>query len=373
MEPVERELIMRGIREDAEFVGSYLSAQLRPANQSFAPIIAFSMGNFLSLFVYEGDRKIRSIDTALAQELSPYARTVIERSRHSLKFFEDTKRGLDGVRDAFAREIAPSHREYYAGLVRFRSLAFLSKDLGVYRYRGRVLSTTHSATFTLGLEADAITRPDLGALVREASMEYGRYFSRLGARMDAAQRSFPDTVDASAFPRNVEDWRSERLYRRCFNGPRTPDLNAALTLLLGHLNFIVDVLGSDGPAETPHYTVFKIRFLTIYQVLRSLATLSAEPASGLDAPSRAIVDAILRFPASRRILRDDLRPLRNSLIHYGVDSRLDRTKIESERLLPSLLETALAEDVESFLADLDSCAMLAARSMNDWFENATQK
>lgn len=372
MSSVGAELTMHGIREDATFVGRYLSALRRSENRSFAPQLSFCMGSYLALFIYEGLRKLRSIDDTLAQELSSGAEQMIARSRHSLKFFEDTKRGLDGVRSAFGDEIIPAHRDYFVGLLRFKWLEPFAKDIGIYRYHDRVISTTHSATFALGLEARAISQDDAGAQVRQFSEEYGQYFGRLGARIDTHPTSFPDTLDPSAFSQKVEDLRSAKFYPDTFNGDSTPDLNAALVLLLGHLNFITDVVAPEGSEAPQSYTTFKIRFLTIYQVVRSLSILRDVQAETLRPDSRAVIDTILQHPASISILRDDVRPLRNTLMHYGLDSRLDPSAVDTSAFIRSLIVATLDENqADQFFADVDSCISVAARSMNDWFGGPT--
>lgn len=362
--------VLHAIREDAAFVGRYISSQRRPENQLFASTLAFCMSSYLALFIYEGQRQLQALDPTLAQALSQDAQQVLTRSRHSLKFFEDTKRGLDGVRSAFGDEIIPAHRDYFVGLLRFKWLEPLSKDLGIFRYGDRVLSTTHAATFGLGLEASAIADESLGAQIRGRSEEYGRYFGRLGARLDESQTAFPDSLDATRWPKREEDVRSVDFYASTFNGAGSPDLNAALLMMLGHLNFVADIVTPVGSPEARDYTTFKIRFLAVYQVLRSLTLLRDEQSRVLTARSTRAVDAILQHPAAVSILQEKARPLRNTLMHYSIDSRLDSAQINTQEFLPSLVVAAVGEeDSGHFLGDFDNFVPEIARLMNEWMKH----
>lgn len=369
MSTTREELVVHAIREDAAFVGRYISAQQRPENQVFASTLAFCMGSYLALFIHEGQRKLQTIDPMLAAELSPDAKQVLARSRHGLKFFEDTKRGLDGVRRAFGDEIIPAHRDHFVGSLRWKWLEPLAKDVGVFRYEGRVVSTTHAATFALGLDASAISSDNLGLQMRSRSEEYGQYFGRLGARLDASQTAFPDFLDAAKFPRRVEDLRSAEFYSAAFNGAATPDLNAALLMMLGHLNFVADIVAPVGSGGMLDYTTFKIRFLAVYQVIRSLKILRDEQSGTLTERSMRTVDAILQHPAVVSILQDDVRPLRNTLTHYGIDTRLDSAKIDVQDFPLSLAAATLGNDrADQFLADFDDFVPEAAQLMNGWME-----
>lgn len=361
------ELTLRAIHEDAAFVGRYISAQQRPENRLFAPTLAFCMGSYLALFIYEGQRKLHTIDPSLARELTGDAQQVLARSRHSLKFFEDSKRGLDGVRSVFGGEIIPAHREYFVGHLKFRWMEPCAKDIGVFRYRGRVVSTTHAATFALGLDASAIFEHNLGVQMRDRSEEYGRYFGRLGARLDASQTAFPDFVDPAEFPKRVEDLRSADFYVTVFNGASTPDLNAALLMMLGHLNFVADIVVPVGSGKVCDYTTFKIRFLAVYQALRSLTVLRDEQPGILTARSMRRIDAILRHSVARDILREEVRTLRNTLMHYSVDSRLDVTQIDAQDFAQSITVAALGnERADRFRADFDEFVPELAQMMNGW-------
>ena len=142
-----------------------------------------------------------------------------------LKLFEDTRRGVDGQLAYFHDVLLPAHRGHFVGMIRFKALRFLAKDLGLYRYNGRLICTTHTANFHMGHEPhDILTRP--GAELRAIYEEYGRFIGALGGRIDTPGPSFVSQLDPASYSPRVEDVRSEKYYCQIFDGPANPDLNA---------------------------------------------------------------------------------------------------------------------------------------------------
>jgi hypothetical protein len=93
---VRDQVLMRAIITDAVYAGHLTSDLSKPEHADFASTISLCLAPYLSLFVYESYRKIKIIDPALPSLLSSDAETIVKRSRHSLKLFEDTGRGVEG-------------------------------------------------------------------------------------------------------------------------------------------------------------------------------------------------------------------------------------------------------------------------------------
>lgn len=152
---IREALIRDGIARDAAYAGCVVR-DLRDARYaSFSPIVSLCMTPYLSLFVHESYRKLEGTDPALASLLSGDAQAIIERSRHSLKLFEDTHRGIGGQIDYFRDEILPAHATYFIeGLP--PEIRRFAKDLGLYSYNGKLIASTHGATFHAGIEPGEI-------------------------------------------------------------------------------------------------------------------------------------------------------------------------------------------------------------------------
>jgi hypothetical protein len=362
-------IFLAGMRADANFVGNLLRRLRAPEMSTGSPQLMMALGSYLSLFVYEGQKKLASLDKQNHRSLSVTAQEVVARSRHSLKLFEDTKKGIDGLIKEFGGEIVQTHRDYFVSFIRFAWARGLVTDLGIYRYNGRIISTTHAATFALGIPAVEISDDQLGERTFSVSEEYGSYFGSLGASLGG-----PDTFDAlpsmdpGRFTSRPEDVNSKRYYARIFNGAKTPELNAVLLLLLSQVNLIDQIVDGRSVSEHADYSTFKIRFLTIYQVLRSLEILRMEKTGSLNEVSRELINGVLDTDPARLILHEGMRPLRNSLMHYNLDTRIEAEFVDPANLLPTLLEVAWSEKsgAEIRLATSESLKALVA-AMNAWF------
>src|ERR1700733_9924461 len=96
------------------------------------------MYSYFSLFVHESYARLKEIEPQQAQAilLSADATTVIARSRHTLKLFEDTHRGVDGQLAYFRDKIIPAFRAMFIDGIRIPFLRFAGKDLGIPKYDG---------------------------------------------------------------------------------------------------------------------------------------------------------------------------------------------------------------------------------------------
>ena len=126
------EIAVDAIQRDLHFMGRFVNSLGTPAGQKVGGLLSLGVLGYLSLFVYEADRQMRRIDPHAAARLSPSTRAILERSRHSLKLFDDKSRGgMGGVIGYFANEIRASQRNAFGGS-RFLPFSRLwAKDLGL--------------------------------------------------------------------------------------------------------------------------------------------------------------------------------------------------------------------------------------------------
>lgn len=359
-------VIDSAMRADAVFVGRIISALTRPELAKNAHTVSFCLASYFSLFLYEGYARLPEIAPQLHRPLSPLAQSVTARSRHSLKFFDDTRRGIDGQLAYFENEIFPAHTQRFLGNTWLPFARRWETDLGFYRYAGRLVSTTHVATFAMGFEPGVLLDEQVaGSEVLRVMNEYGRYFGALGATLDPTATSFLDDVDASQFGDVGDDVRSERFYRRAFNGEATPSINALLTVFQSSMNFVGGLVPS-----SLEYSLFKIRFLTVYQVLRSLEMLRSERCSELSAESLAAIAGIVDTAEAQLIVDSSAKPFRNTLMHYGPDTRIDLTMMDADNLIGSLIPLCYGGIAATdFAVKLDACIAQTAAGLNAWSQN----
>jgi hypothetical protein len=359
-------VIIQGITSDAAYVGD-LTRDLGDARYaSFASKMNFCVIPFNSLFVHESYRKLMTSDPALAALLSSDVKQIVERSRHTLKLFEDNKRGIGSQLDYFRGKISPAHKSYFLDSIRFGLGRFLGTDLGLYSYDGRLIATTHGAAFHMGVEPTELLKKQ-GQQIQAIYEEYGRYFGLLGARLDSERETFVGHLRPASFNQHLDDVRSGQYYRRVFDGAGNPDLNALLTVFRCMMNFVDSVITAGADANMVEYTVFKIRFLTLYQVLASLQMLHADQSYKLTDRSVHFMERILQTPEVQLIMARSAKPFRNTLMHYNLDTRVDLTRLDISQPLFGLVPIYFpSHDVLTFAATVDRSIRETAVLIEDW-------
>ncbi|MGB8096644.1 MAG: hypothetical protein WCF17_05770 [Terracidiphilus sp.] len=359
-----RHLILDAATVDAAYAGRFIGSLAR-ADSRVGPVATFCMFSYFSLFAHESYERLKELDPPLAQQisLSAAAAKVVARSRHSLKLFEDTKRRVNGQLIYFRDEIIPAHRAMFIDRIRFPFLKFLGNDLGIYSYDGVPVSSTHAATFALGIEPQALFGTDAGRKQREVAREYGQYFAEWGAKLDQQSLSFPAHMSATHL--EDRDVRSDSVYRCRFNGSGTPDINALLSVFQASLNVADKLLSLDTEPVSLQTTV-KLKYLAAYQIIRSLEILFVDQAAQLRSESRDTIRSIVGHPTARLITDPSKRPFRNTLMHYGPDSRIDLTQLSFGRPLYGLVEECFSMDLASFDTLLATLIAHLASEMNNW-------
>ena len=358
-------VIEQGIARDAVFVGRFIRDLSEPSKAPMYGILPFSIIPYFSLFVHEASLKPDHVDPATRAELSQDAEEIIARSRHSLKLFEDTHRWIAGQIDYFDDEILAAHSGHFLGNTWLPIARFLETDLGIFGYAGRIISTTHSATFHIGIEPKHLltaSGPYLIALFER----YGRFFSRLGATLDSGPETFVTHLDATKLDAEHNE-RAAKYYARVFNGKDTPAINGLLVGFQGMMNFADTIVSAGGNVCDLEYTAFKIRYLALYAVLASLRKLHGDTEYPLSSRSTGFVRSIIDSPEAQAITERSAKPFRNTLMHYNLHSRFDVSKIDLGTSLFGLVpEYFPAYDEHTFGTLVDTCIRGTASALNEW-------
>lgn len=190
---------------------------------------------------------------------------------------------------------------------------------------------------------------------------------RLGARVDSSAPTFIGSLDPQLFNQHVDDVRTESYYPNVFNGTATPYLNAVLTVFRGMMNFVNSVMVAGTGAGAIEYTVFKIRFLTVYQIIGSLKLLRDEQPHTLTDRSVSLIDRISRTAEARLVMEGTAKPFRNTLMHYNLNSRLDTSGLDITQPLFGLVPIYFpAYDPATFLEAIDRCIHETAAAIEEW-------
>jgi hypothetical protein len=360
------EVGQQGIINDVEYV-SRLARDLSE-HEDVSSIVSLCVAPFYSLIAKESLPKLQVDDPALLTLLSQDVTEIVARSRNALKLFEDRKpkdKSISKNIDYFRQVIIPAHTERFLGNTWFPPARFLETDLGLYRYGGRLVSTTHAATFYMGIDP----RKMLGGLDSEIMAvyeEYGQYFGKIGARLDVSgPATFVKHIPSGGI--SLHDVRASKYYDRAFNGASTQDVNAVLTAFQALMNFADTTLIAGADVYHLDYTVFKIRYLTLYAVLASLRLLHDDTNYSLTAASKAAIRSIVDSPEALVVTQESARPFRNTLMHYNLGWQIDSSKVDLAQPLFGLVPICFpSHDYRSFADLVNGCIRDTAAQLDEW-------
>ncbi|UXY21935.1 hypothetical protein N8I84_26960 [Streptomyces cynarae] len=360
--------IWSGIASDADYFGRYTRDLLSSSDEFLGSVLAFCMTPYLSLAMHESLQKLHKIDPGITAAFNKDTLAISARSRHSLKPFEDTKRGIEGQISYFREEVLPAHSARFLGNTWLPWARFLETDLGLYSYGGRLITTTHSATYHLGFEPTRLLEEGAGPHIRSVFEEYGAFFGSIGASLEEGSA---DTFVASLSGSSLhdEDVRASKYYRRVFNGSETPELNAMLTTFRALLNFAELVLTDGVQREHVEYTTLKIAYLSLYQVLRSVHILLNDPSYPLTASSTESAASIVGSDSAQELLNPNARPFRNMLMHYNLPPKIDVGKVNFSKPFFGMIPAHFpGYGIGDFVELVRQCCSMTAGLLDQWAE-----
>ncbi|MEU9286769.1 hypothetical protein AB0D57_19135 [Streptomyces sp. NPDC048275] len=369
---VHDEVIVAGVLNDADYIGRLFGDLEVMQGSDPSGVIPFCTAPYVALFIYEARRKPQHIDPSAFANLSVEAERICANSRHSLKLFEDTKRKIDGLLDHFLKEIWAKHSRYFLGNTWFPPARLIETDLGIYGYGGRVVSTTHSAAFHLGIEAEHLFGNDGGAYIRRIMSEFGQCFGALGADLRSpGTRTFVASLSGAEL--NSSDVRAHRYYGRVFNRRATPGMNGLLSDFRTRMNFVDSIVVAGSDVLDLEYTVFKMRYIALYQVLSSLNVLKRDVFhySRLSPDSMAHVERIVGTPEAEVLLARQVRGFRNTLMHYNLLGDVDTDKVDLSAPLFGLVSNYFPDhDYRSLSEIVDRAIKKTSVELNVWADDS---
>ncbi|MCX4561688.1 hypothetical protein OHA02_36610 [Streptomyces phaeochromogenes] len=360
------DVIRAGVASDADYIGR-LFRDIHSANDaSVSSVTPLCMAPYFSLMLHEAKRKPQAINPSAFDGFSVEAEEVCARARHSLKLFEDTQRYIDGQLRFFKDEILDKHSEYFLGNTWLRLARRWERDLWLSTYKGTLITTSHAATFHLGVETGKLLQEGNGAYVISIMQQMGRCFGVLGARMDThGGETFVHHLSGTDL--KSENTRAAAYYTQTFNGVATQAINGVLTDFQVRMNFIDRMITVGADIRNLEYTVFKIRYITLYQVLLSLKLLKDDARYPLSASSNAVLEKILDTDAVRTITDSTVREFRNTLIHYNLLKGADTAKVDLTQPIFGLVPQYFpAYSFEQLSELVNICIRETACALNGW-------
>ncbi|MFJ9564157.1 hypothetical protein ACIRQQ_29490 [Streptomyces fuscichromogenes] len=352
------------LESDLMFSRRFLGSVLTDQGNSVIP--AFCMNNYLSLFIYESHRTLKVIDPQRAALLAYSHEAVIEKARHSVKLFDGSKVGHAGVLGEFTAIIAAG-REMFLNNTWFPPARVLETDLGEWRYRGRLVTTTQVASFFMGIPTIATSDiPVIGRTLMAVAEAQARFVDQVTGSLPWHGSSFMTAMSFGEL--KSRDRRSERYFKRLFDPALSDELTASLSAFQCSLNFLDVMLSADQTAASAE-TTLKLRFITLYHVLSSLTELKAEYGRKLNSASLGLLDAILSHQSSGTIMHADGRGFRNTLVHYTPEERVVPRLSLSLPYYGLVEEYYPAYDFTTLSQELGEHTTRVAMLLDEWAQN----
>lgn len=367
---VNDDVVKAGVASDADYVGRLFRDFQAADDASVSSIMPLCMAPYFSLVLHEAKRKPQAIDPSAFDEFSAEAEEVCARARHSLKLFEDTQRHIEGQLQYFQDDIFDSHSDHFLGNTWLWLARKWEKDLGLFTYQGSLVTTSHAAAFHLGVEAEKLFQDDDGAYMLDVMQQFGRCFRAVGARTDTqGGETFVRHLSGESF--RCADVRASTYYTQAFSGVPSQAMAGVLTDFQVRMNFIDQAVTAGADIRNLEYTVFKIRYVTLYQVLSSLRLLKEDARYPLSSSADDALEAILDTDAVRTITDRAVRQFRNTLMHYNLLSGADTAKVDLAQPVFGLVPQYFpAHGFEQLSELVDTCIRETAGALNDWAGSA---
>jgi hypothetical protein len=269
---------------------------------------------------------------------------LVRKSRHRSKLLLNRDRDLTDITSEL-RHIAESQREAFIEPHRKRLLYglinWLQPDLGLFRYEGKIFSTTHAVIFGFGDERD------LKEKGRGFGYAVGRYVATLASFAKAVLKDeYRIPVLSGAV--TMTDIKYKQMYSRAAIGRLELGFSAACALILANTNFVHRIIRECFCSEL---AFFKQKFLTAYHAQASLRLIQnvARPTGHFPAETAVVFEKLISDSFARWLKgKSDLR---NTLTHYRVDTKL---KVEAHTSYEEVVEHLLgSRNLSNVNSELD--------------------
>jgi hypothetical protein len=364
---LEHNVALRLIANDLLFARRFLQGVIDRLGQPQSHIPLFCMLRYLSLYVHESHNALEQVEPNLAAALAVDNADIIERSRHTVKLFDDTHNQfgrVSGVTSQLAG-ITQAHRDVFLDNTWFPPARVLETDLAVYRYRGRLVLTTHATAFHLGLPlAELRDNVKLGQTLMSIGEGLGRYIGSFTGELPWRGSSFMDGLDLG----NVtnKDIRASKVYPAAFDAQLGDEATAALVIFQCSMNFLRLMLAEETNPQSAE-AAFKLKLVVLYHVLSSLAKFKVAFGPSLTAASLGRLDVMLDHPTTAELRDPSKKGLRNTLMHYQPRGPQIVARLSLDQPLCGLVEAYYPTyDFATMSKLVDEHVQLVAEQLDDW-------
>lgn len=329
----------------------------------YAAIVNLCSFNYICLLTFEAAKHMDKLPPGFMNKPAAPASSTIAQSRHSIKLFDDNKRGLAGVTGVIEDEIIPAHAKEFLGNTWFPLARWLESDLGLFMYRKRLIATTHSIQYNLGLSVVDTPIGELRPAVRDVGTKCSIFVDSLARDYNWHGHSFLDHVELRKI--RSKDVRAEKEYQIRFDRSLPRGLIASLISFQASLNFVDEFLSTD-PEPASRGTITKLKYVTLRHTYASLKRISEEYRTVLARRSTDLLNEALAPPGDAQVLIAADNRLRNVLVHYGLGRMPTAPLTLTEPLFGLVSALTPGQTFESFEAAVSREVQRVSTILDSW-------
>jgi hypothetical protein len=315
---------LNSIKKDAHF---YLKLFDKLHNRESSGVLFPSLVPYYSLFTIESHKHLQKICPQYALSLSNRFQAIIQASRMRTKYFDDTRKRVDGTFELLDW-IADFHRKWHIGGHR-GCLAPIKRaiqdDLGVFFYQGHVIGSTHTGILNLGYSRGDLptTSESISSTIGTLSFSVGKELGEYIAKVVSFPEFAPDSTELKDIDDNLQDEmlgymdvKSSKYLTSTFNGRASEAINLSLMLFFTQVNFLQYILNNLVAGAS--CTLFKLKYIVLYHLTSSLRKLQnyCYREQILTDHSLGHLQAIVTDRDLGEIASQSA--FRNILVHYGI-------------------------------------------------------
>ena len=312
------------------------------------PIMGYLINGFLSetsMFVIESHDCLIKINPELKPLFDSVSIEELRQSRHRAKILEYTKdinTGLDELNIINTNQLnyfQIPHTGLFSKLKQF-----IQPDMGITKYKGHFITTTHSTIFDIGPDAKIESEyfSNVGEVVRI-------YLRTIIENFKIDDNSIDSDYVFNKSDYQILDIKSKNLFKRSKFQEKNKRFAPSLVLILARLNYTKMITSQFLPANS--HALMRLKFINAYHACKSLIKIQSIVMKRMPSEGEEVFfKAIFSNDATKWLIKQS--SLRNLLTHYLLDKKqLKRMpdKFTREEAIAILSSGLLFEDIEERL------------------------
>lgn len=265
-------------------------------------------------------------------------------------------------------KILINHNQYFQGLHKgfFAPLKkIIQPDIGITKYRKNILiGTTILSNYFVSESSNTFTMEQLNKkLLFYIAYELGSIIAELGNHGVNIERKETKLISENEL--TYSDHKSKKYYKSIFNHSIPIGIMHLIQLILSMINFVFYILNKE---NTNTFTLFKVRYITIYHAVSSLKKVQGYLYANrlINNESKKNLSKILGNPKIKLLANSQFR---NQLVHYKT------TKVDLRQLDTSLKFYGFVEYYFSGLSfnelyqTVNQALVYTSENLNSWMNN----